>query len=164
MCGIILPHAEDFTLPLAELHEAPVRPFLQHVKIHLTGTTTLWYTSHSPTFVSSVKLLRIHPAPSFRTLMKMLNRAGSSTDHWGTLQVTGLQSDFVPLTTILWVWTFSQISIHLSKYLQNLLTSFTKLSSREDLTSLTKSLHAQAVSTLLSCYLSLLPPSICFLF
>jgi len=32
---------------------------------------------------------------------------------WGTLLITGLQLDFVPLITSLWAWPFRQFSIHL---------------------------------------------------
>lgn len=57
VCGIILLHTRDFKLPLVELHEVPVRPSLLHAKVHPAGSTTLWYTSHFPTFVSSANFL-----------------------------------------------------------------------------------------------------------
>ncbi|KAK4807064.1 hypothetical protein QYF61_018405 [Mycteria americana] len=46
-------------------------------------------------------LPRVPSAPSSRSLMKILNRTGPRTDPWGTLLVTGLQLDFVPLITTL---------------------------------------------------------------
>ena len=44
------------------------------------------------------------------SLMEMLSRTGPSIDPWGTLVVTGLQLDFVPLITTLWAWPFRQFS------------------------------------------------------
>lgn len=43
--------------------------------------------------------------------MSMLNRTGPRTSPLGTLLVTGLQLDFVPLITTLWVQSFSKFSV-----------------------------------------------------
>lgn len=43
-----------------------------------------------------------------------------TNDPRGTLLVTRLQPDFVPLTTTLWAWQFSLISVHLSGLLTGL--------------------------------------------
>jgi len=53
-----------------------------------------------PSSVSCLGLLRVHSTlpPSSRSLMKMLNRTGSSIDRWGTLLVTGADF-FVPLSS-----------------------------------------------------------------
>jgi len=59
-------------------------------------------------FVLSTDLLRVHSAPSSRSLMKMLTRSGPAVDPWGTQLVTGLQLDFVWLVTSLWDRPFSQ--------------------------------------------------------
>lgn len=40
--------------------------------------------------------------------------------HLGTTVVTGLHVDFVSLTSALWVWLFSQFSIHLTVHFSNL--------------------------------------------
>lgn len=45
--GVVPPQAQDFTLPLAELHEVRVCPFLQPVVVPLNGGTTVWYISDS---------------------------------------------------------------------------------------------------------------------
>lgn len=42
----------------------------------------------SPSFVSSVSLLRVCFAPSSRLLMKVLNKTGASITPWSTLLVT----------------------------------------------------------------------------
>jgi len=54
-----------------------------------------------PTFVSSANLLRMDSLPSLRSLMKMLNKTGPSTDPWGTPVVTDLQPDSAPWITTL---------------------------------------------------------------
>lgn len=46
--------------------------------------------------------------------MKMLNRIESSFDPWGTLLITGLQLDFMPLITILWAQSLSQFSVYVA--------------------------------------------------
>lgn len=53
-----------------------------------------------PSSVSCLGLRRVHSTlpPSSRSLMKMLNRTGSSIDRWGTLLVTGADF-FVPLSS-----------------------------------------------------------------
>ena len=40
----------DFALPLVELHEPPVSPFFQPVKVPLDGSTTFWSINHSSQF------------------------------------------------------------------------------------------------------------------
>ena len=45
-------------------------------------------------------------------LMKILNRIGPLMDPWGTLLLTGVQLDFVPLITTLWAQPFSQFLVH----------------------------------------------------
>ncbi|KAK4825192.1 hypothetical protein QYF61_025120, partial [Mycteria americana] len=79
------PQVQNFALPLVELHEVSVSPFLQPVDVPLDGSMTLQHISHS-----------------------------SHIDPWGTLLVTGYQPDFVSLITTLWTWLFSQFSIHLT--------------------------------------------------
>lgn len=69
-----VPHQlQDFALPHVALHDTPV------------CSTTLWYTSHSSSFVSTAQLLRVHPAPLSRSLKKTLNRTGPRTNSWDTL-------------------------------------------------------------------------------
>jgi len=46
-------------------------------------------------------LLRMDSLPSLRSLMKMLNKTGPSTDPWGTPVVTDLQPDSAPWITTL---------------------------------------------------------------
>ncbi|KAK4818658.1 hypothetical protein QYF61_017266 [Mycteria americana] len=69
--------------------------------------------------VSSENLLRVHSIPSSRSLIKMLNRTGPSTEPWGTPLVTGRQVDLTPFTTTLWAQPcsqfFTQQRVHLSK-------------------------------------------------
>jgi len=62
----------------------------------------------SPSLVSSANLLRLHSIPSSRSLIKMLNRSGPSSEPWGTPLMTGRQLDLTPLTTTLWARSSSQ--------------------------------------------------------
>ncbi|KAK4810954.1 hypothetical protein QYF61_013362, partial [Mycteria americana] len=86
--GVIPPLVQDLALPLVELHEIPVSPILQLVKVPLDGSMTLWRISCSSQFGVICKWLGVHSAPSSRSLMKMSNRTGSSIDPWGIPLVT----------------------------------------------------------------------------
>ncbi|KAF1440525.1 Zinc finger RNA-binding protein, partial [Pygoscelis papua] len=109
--GVVPRWLQNFALPLVELHEIPIGPFLQPVEVPLDGSTTLWHISHSSQFVSSANLWRVHSAPSSRSLMKVLNRTGPSIDPWCTLLVTSLQLGFILLINTFWAWPFSQFSL-----------------------------------------------------
>ena len=53
---------------------------LQPVQVPLDGCTALWWVSHFPSFVIFMNLLRVHSTPLPSSLMKMLHRAGPSTE------------------------------------------------------------------------------------
>ncbi|KAK4810833.1 hypothetical protein QYF61_008805 [Mycteria americana] len=100
---------QDFALPLVELHEVPVSPFLQSVQVPLDGSTTLWHISHSSQICVISKLAE-------GTLCLIIQIINEDVEHdrtqywgqyWGTPLVTGLQLDFMPLITTLWAWPFS---------------------------------------------------------
>ncbi|KAK4829093.1 hypothetical protein QYF61_002044 [Mycteria americana] len=61
-----------------------------------------------PNLVSSANLLRVHLIPLSRSLIKILNRTGPSTEPSGTPLVTSCHLDLTPFTTTLWVWPSSQ--------------------------------------------------------
>lgn len=67
-----------------------------------------------PSYVSSSALVRLCPASSSRSLMKVLNRIGPSTDPWGALLPPGLQLDFMQLVTCPHSWFF--MAFHLVGY------------------------------------------------
>lgn len=67
-----------------------------------------------PNFVSSANLLRVHPVPVSRLLMKKSNSICHGTDPW---LVTGLRLDFVLLITTCYVHQLSQFSVHLAVHL-----------------------------------------------
>ncbi|GAB0181886.1 cAMP-dependent protein kinase inhibitor alpha [Grus japonensis] len=54
--GVVPPQAQDFALPLVELCEIPVSPFLQPVEVPLDGITAFWYIIHSFQFGVICKL------------------------------------------------------------------------------------------------------------
>ncbi|KAK4806792.1 hypothetical protein QYF61_005588 [Mycteria americana] len=112
--GLFLPRGRTLPFPLLN--------FMRFLSAHFSSLfRSLWMAARSsaisatpPTFVSPANLLRVHSAPSSRSLMKMLNRTGPSIDPWATPLVTGIQLDFVPLIATLWAQPFSQFSIHLT--------------------------------------------------
>lgn len=65
-----------------------------------------------PGLESAANLLEVHSNPSSRSIRKMLNRIGLTTDLWVTLLVNGLQLSVIPLVTTLWIWLSSQFSFH----------------------------------------------------
>jgi len=75
----IPPHLQDHSLPVAELHEIPVSPFLQPIKVSLDGSVTLCCISHS-SFVSP----EVYYPPS-KSLMKRLAWIRPRTDPLGAL-------------------------------------------------------------------------------
>jgi len=102
MHGTIYPQEQDFPIP-SELHEISCLPMSPD-----RPPPSKWQHSHLvyqlllPIFVSSADLLMVHSVLSPRTLMKMLNSIGTSTDHWCTPLGTGFQLCFKLLTTIFW--------------------------------------------------------------
>ena len=95
--GLVPPQVQDSVILLVDLHEVPVSPFLQRDKVPLDGSTTLWRVSHFSQFGVINKL-------AAGTLCPII-------DPWGTLLITGLQLDFVPLITNLWAWPCIQFSV-----------------------------------------------------
>ena len=75
-----VPHlVQDFALPLTELHEIPVSPFLQPIKVSLDGSVTLCCISHS-SFVSPEVYY-----PLSKSLMERLAWIRPHTDPLGAL-------------------------------------------------------------------------------
>lgn len=80
----------------------------------LDGSSTLWHISHCVQFCVISKLVEGALSPITRSIMNMLNRIGPNIEPWDTLLATGLQLNFILLTTILWALPFSQLLIHLT--------------------------------------------------
>lgn len=78
--GVILSWVHNFVLHFVELHEVPVRPFVQPVEVHLDANTNSDLSPTPPSFVASANLLiRVHCAQSSSLLMKRLKCMGSRT-------------------------------------------------------------------------------------
>lgn len=74
--GVVLPQLQNSALPLVDLHEAPVKPFLQSVQVPLDGSLTLWCIS--PSSKTSLISKTAHtPSPSL--LMKKWKKEGLDT-------------------------------------------------------------------------------------
>ncbi|KAK4828728.1 hypothetical protein QYF61_000719 [Mycteria americana] len=108
---VFAPWVQDSTL--VELYEVPASPFSSISRPLWMAAQPSGISATPPSFVSSVNLLKVHSAPTSRSLMKMLNRTEPSTDSWGTLLVTGLQLDCLPLITTLRTQPVSPFSIQL---------------------------------------------------
>lgn len=93
-----------------ELCEVPVRPFLQPAKVLQDGSTTFWEPA-TPSFVTS-RISEDLLCPTIQTVNEGTERCG--TQDWGILVVTSLQLDSVPPVATLWMWLFSQVSVHLA--------------------------------------------------
>lgn len=73
--GVIPPQEQNLTSSLIELYKVPVSPFLQLSKGPCMADLPYGVPVPPLTFVSSANVLRMHPAPSSRSLMRILNSA-----------------------------------------------------------------------------------------
>lgn len=94
-CGCSFPGA-GLTFPLVQLHEIPLGPFLQAVKVPLNGSMTLRCIRNI-----IYELAQDALCPITRSSVKMLNSIEHSTNPWDTLLVTDFQLNLVPLITVL---------------------------------------------------------------
>ena len=97
---------------LVELYTVGLGPSIQSVQIPLQRLPTFKQIDTPPNLVSCAVLQREHSIPSYRSLLKMLNKTGPKTEPWGTPLVISCQLDLMPFTTTLCTWPFSQFFIH----------------------------------------------------
>lgn len=62
--GVAPSQGQDFAFLLDELHEVPVRPFLQIAEVSLEGSMTHWRTHHSSQFCIICKVVENALCPS----------------------------------------------------------------------------------------------------
>lgn len=89
--GTFTPQVQDFALPFVEPYGVPDK---------LSGS--LHNLAYQPLLLVLCHLgagLRVHSAPSPRSLMTVLRMTGPCVDPWDASLVTGLQLDFEPLIT-----------------------------------------------------------------
>ena len=103
--GFVPLQVSDFTLSLVELYELPVISLLQPVKV-------LFEWQHNPLayqpLLFCVLCLQQTCWLCIFCIINHQHRCWTGFDPG--VQFTGLQLDFVPLNTMLWVWLFSQFS------------------------------------------------------
>ncbi|KAK4817624.1 LOW QUALITY PROTEIN: hypothetical protein QYF61_021527, partial [Mycteria americana] len=105
--GVVVTQVQDLALSFVEPHTIDLSPWIQPVQVPLAFLPSSRSTlPHN--LVSSANLLRVHSIPLSRSLIKILNRTGPSTEPWGTPLVTGRQLDLTPFTTTLWARPSSQ--------------------------------------------------------
>ncbi|KAK4823665.1 LOW QUALITY PROTEIN: hypothetical protein QYF61_005017 [Mycteria americana] len=105
--GVVVTQVQDLALSLLESHKIGLGPSIQPIQIPLAFLPSSRSTlPHN--LVSSANLLRVHSIASSRSLIKILNRTGPSTEPWGTPLVTSCQVDLTPFTTTLWARPSSQ--------------------------------------------------------
>jgi len=87
---------------------------------------SLWMASYpsgmstaSLILASPANLVRVHSISLSRSLMKIFNSIGHSTDPWGTPLVSSVCLDIKPLTTTLWLRPSNQFLIHQTDHLSN---------------------------------------------
>lgn len=99
LLGAVLSLEQDFAFVFTELHEVPVGPLPQFVKVTVDGSTSISHIDCLPQFyefAEDVSLL--FP----RLLMKIVNSTDPSISPTGTQFVTSCKLDCKPLTTVLW--------------------------------------------------------------
>lgn len=92
--GVTPPRMQDFAFPSAELHEIPVCPFLQPVKVSLNWAQLGVLSTNPPSMESPANKLRLHSVPSPRSF-RMLNSARPSIRLWGIPPRADLQLNLV---------------------------------------------------------------------
>lgn len=65
----------------------------------------------STSFLTSANLLMLQSVPSPKSVLNVLNSNATSIDPWHTPLVSGLQLDFVSLTTTLAAQYLNQLSV-----------------------------------------------------
>lgn len=96
--GVFAPQAQGFAFRFAELHEVPLYSLLQSIQVPLSHCTTTWPTKHSSQFCITYKLT----AGALRPIIQVIYddvapHWNPAINPWGTLLMTGLQLDFMPL-------------------------------------------------------------------
>lgn len=97
----VLP-SQGFPFVFAEFHTVPIGSFLQAIKVPLDSSPAPRLIDSSPQFGVVYKLYK----QAFHCLLqviKMLSRSGPKIDLCSTPLVIGLQAEYDPLTTPLWV-------------------------------------------------------------
>jgi len=100
--GVAPTHVQDLALGLVEPHEVHTGPFLKFVQVPLDGIPSFWCVNCT-TQLGVICKVAEGALDLAKSLMKMLNSTGPSTDTCGTPLVTGIHLDIEPLTTTLWL-------------------------------------------------------------
>lgn len=77
---IALSQGQRFALPLVEIPDVPVSPFLQPAEAPLGGSTTFWFLSHSSEMCVIRKVAESTLCPIIQIFMMMLNRIETHID------------------------------------------------------------------------------------
>ncbi|KAK4806786.1 hypothetical protein QYF61_005582 [Mycteria americana] len=92
--GVVPLQGQDFALPLVELHEVPVSPFLQLVEVPLDDSMTLWHISYSSHFCVTSKLAE-------GTLCPIIQIINEEVKHyWPQYRPLGYTSSDLPPTAL----------------------------------------------------------------
>lgn len=96
--GLFLARGRTLHFPLLNFMRSPLSnsPACQSPP---KGSMTIWCISCSSQPWIVWKLPGVLSSPSSKSLMKIFTSTGPTIDPWGSLPVTGLQLDLVPLTT-----------------------------------------------------------------
>lgn len=108
--GIVPPCVQDSTFALLEFHETPLPHLSSLASTHCMAEQPDEMSATPPSL--SANWLRVHSLPSFRSLMKLLNKTRPSLDPCGTPQPPGLHLDSALLITSFSALCFSWFSAH----------------------------------------------------
>lgn len=115
---LFLPKVQDCAVHFVVFLDISVGAVLQPAEVPLCDSTPMGPITHSPSFVWSENMVRVHSVSFSRSLMKKLNSPGPSTSSWSTLLLTGtplhpagLHVDQQMIN--LWAEYFNQFSIRL---------------------------------------------------
>lgn len=114
--GVIPFHVQDFIFPFVALHAVPACILFRPVEVGHSEwqTSTPVYQALSPVLYHLQTCGRVHPVPSSRSLMKVLNTYSPSMKPGAIPLVTGLQLHLMPLITRFSANLFSQFSVQLT--------------------------------------------------
>ena len=117
--GLLWPKCRAWHLALLQLIQLALAHWSSLSRPLCRAFLPLSRLTHLPDLVSSANLVRVPSIPLPRSLIKILNRTGPSSDPWGTPLVTRRQLALTSFTTTLWAWPssqfFTQQRVHLSR-------------------------------------------------
>ena len=106
--GVTVTHMQHPALSLVEFHTTGLGPSIQPVQIPLQSLSTLKQFNNPAQLRVTCNFTEAALDPSSRSLIKISNTTGPTTEPWETPLVTICQLDLILFTTTLWPQPFIQ--------------------------------------------------------